>query len=102
MCNDYLAQKHHHMTRNHWNALCKEPKSRALTKEKKRLEKLHLANMKWIDANMKSIKANTIKKGLARQSRKAMKKVPRQSRKAMKKALKSMKANTMKAKFIKK
>ena len=59
----------------------REPSSKALTKEKKRLEAQHQANMKWI-AKEKAKLANIMKKGMkANTTKKAMK--------GMKKAIKT-------------
>ena len=73
LCNQQWSQKHHDMTRCHWNALLQEPSSIQLTKEKKRLETQHKANMKWI-ADQKAKLANIMKKGTKKDMKGMMKK----------------------------
>ena len=48
--------KHHHMKRQHWLALLREPSSRQLTFEKQRLTIEHEKNLKWIAAKLASMK----------------------------------------------
>ena len=62
LCQQPWREKHHHMKRQHWLALLREPSSRELTLEKKRIMIEHKKNLKWIAEEQ--AKLASMKKGM--------------------------------------